>query len=494
MPLRPESLNTGKGLTDGWFGRRGKEMKFRNLILLALWITAVSWAATEPVGVYRAEVTADRVNVRARPSLQAEVIGQLNRGEQVKVVGEILTLKNQEKEPKILWRLIQLPSRFHVWVYASYVDPATGEVKASKLNVRSGPSFLHAVVGRVPKGTRLKILGRQGIWLRIQPPEGTYGYVYDAYLRPLEGETLPAAPPPEKTLSIKSGKKTTKAQAAPRKTEKAPSFTPSKAQNKQSKQNQSAQKAAGKPAKPKPPAKNHNKPKSETSSSPKANQKSASLAASQPKTSLKSSSGGQKSATKPAASTGKKKANPRERASNKPKTAAKPSKPSLIPPVPPQVSKPIPVSSSSASPPARRRVEEAKRQKVSGPALLAVAGSRIQRTSSTRSGSTVEPQVRTSSSAKPIPVGPYASYVPGQARYVCREGIVKYTLSPKAPGAYQLVDPDTGDRLAFLYPGKPSIRIAPFHKQRVIVEGDEYREPRWPNDTVIFVRRIRLAP
>ena len=390
-------------------------MKFRNLIL-ALWITAVGWTATKPVAVYQAEVTADHVNVRARPSLRAEIIGQLNRGEQVKVIGEILTLKKQEKKPQILWRLIQLPSRFQVWVYASYVDPATGEVKASKLNVRCGPSFLHAVVGRVPKGTRLKILGRQGAWLRIRPPQGTYGYVYGSYLRPLEGETLPQ---PAASSS-----------SHPRR-----------------KSNVSAKS-------------DHSSPKKNSSTSP-----------------------------------GKRKtADTGQIASASAKKTPHSSKPILIPPVPPQVSKPIPVPSSSVSPPARQRGKVSKWKKASGPALVAAAGSHIQRASSSRSGSAVKPQVRPSGSVKPIPVGPYASYVPGQARYVYREGIVKYTLSPKAPGAYQLVDSDTGDRLAFLYPGKPSIRIAPFHKQRVIVEGDEYRDPRWPHDTVIFVRRIRLAP
>ncbi len=450
-------------------------MKFRNLIL-ALWITAIGWTATKPVAVYQAEVTADHVNVRARPSLRAEIIGQLNRGEQVKVIGEILTLKKQEKKPQILWRLIQLPSRFQVWVYASYVDPATGEVKASKLNVRCGPSFLHAVVGRVPKGTRLKILGRQGAWLRIRPPQGTYGYVYGSYLRPLEGETLPAAPPPEKIFSPNTKPKLHKTQTtSPKEKTRASQKAAQKPEKQKPKKQEKKPEVTRKHPKPQPAASSSSHPRRKSNVSAKSDHSS-------PKKNSSTSPGKRKTAD-----TG-------QIASASAKKTPHSSKPILIPPVPPQVSKPIPVPSSSVSPPARQRGKVSKWKKASGPALVAAAGSHIQRASSSRSGSAVKPQVRPSGSVKPIPVGPYASYVPGQARYVYREGIVKYTLSPKAPGAYQLVDSDTGDRLAFLYPGKPSIRIAPFHKQRVIVEGDEYRDPRWPHDTVIFVRRIRLAP
>ncbi len=146
----------------------------------------------------QAEVRADRVLVRSRPSQRGEVVARLERGQRVLVFEEGL--------PALLatdtvteWTRIELPAGTRAWVSADYVDTA-GRVTARLLNVRAGPSEDYAVLGTVALGASLQIVGQTNGWLQILAPPGLSGFVAAHLLRPVESP--PAAPAAPSTRAV----------------------------------------------------------------------------------------------------------------------------------------------------------------------------------------------------------------------------------------------------------------------------------------------------
>jgi hypothetical protein len=58
----------------------------------------------------------------------------------------------------------------------------TGRVKASALNMRSGPGTHNPVVSTLKQGTELQILGESNGWLQVQAPDGKQGWVSGSYV------------------------------------------------------------------------------------------------------------------------------------------------------------------------------------------------------------------------------------------------------------------------------------------------------------------------
>jgi hypothetical protein len=65
------------------------------------------------------------------------------------------------------------------------------------LNVRQSPGTASSVVGTLRRGTRVRIAGREGNWIRIATPR-VYGYAHGLYLRLVSD-------PESMTLNIESG-------------------------------------------------------------------------------------------------------------------------------------------------------------------------------------------------------------------------------------------------------------------------------------------------
>ncbi|MBX3469247.1 MAG: penicillin-insensitive murein endopeptidase [Planctomycetes bacterium] len=70
------------------------------------------------------------------------------------------------------------------------------QVTASALNVRTGPGTSYRVLGSLPRGTQVVIVGTSGNWRQIDLGANGPGWVYFAYLEPIPGAapTAPAAP------------------------------------------------------------------------------------------------------------------------------------------------------------------------------------------------------------------------------------------------------------------------------------------------------------
>lgn len=178
--------------------------------LLALLLAAFAAPAQE--GSSRPGRTRrDAVNIRARAALDAEVIGQLQRGDEVRARGEV-TVTNQAPGEPALWYIIELPATVKLWVHADFLDAATGAVKVKRLNVRAGPSEDFSIVGRIEEGTVVTELARQDDWVQIGPPPGVFGFVASQYLEvesPRAGpEPATTTPPPRETSPPATGTET----------------------------------------------------------------------------------------------------------------------------------------------------------------------------------------------------------------------------------------------------------------------------------------------
>ncbi len=122
-----------------------------------------------------AVVKGNRANLRAAPSMEAEVVGAVPKGETIVVLENIPAKKPQPDDP-ISWAKIRLPSSVKVWVFAQYVDVKSGAV-TSQLKVRSGPGKNFSTVGELKKGDTVEPIRTTEGWIQIEPPDEAVAYI-----------------------------------------------------------------------------------------------------------------------------------------------------------------------------------------------------------------------------------------------------------------------------------------------------------------------------
>lgn len=158
------------------------------------WVTGAMLAgglamAAEPI---TATVKGERVNVRARPHPQAEVVGQLSEPATI----QVRSMTND-------WLEIIPPAEFDLWVHREFVE--NGNVTASKLVVRAGPGINYPKVGELKRGDSVQVRGEFGEWLKIAPPADASLWISKSVVRlpePPKPPVVVAARPP---LSSASG-------------------------------------------------------------------------------------------------------------------------------------------------------------------------------------------------------------------------------------------------------------------------------------------------
>lgn len=158
-------------------------------------------------GVFAADeavVKAARINVRGQPTTGSEVVTQLKQGEKITVLEEIVHPKPGKDEPA-RWLRIALPSNTPVWVNTHFLT--NGAVAVPRLNIRSGPGENFSVIGRMPKGTAVKQLRRNGDWLEIEAPTNTFAYIAADLVTRNAAAPAPAPPASTSQLADKSAPK-----------------------------------------------------------------------------------------------------------------------------------------------------------------------------------------------------------------------------------------------------------------------------------------------
>ncbi len=150
--------------------------------ILALWVGS-AWVGAQT----RIVIQVDRTNVRSKPSLEAEILASLNKGQAVTVLGEVTPPKGRET-----WSRIAMPEAVTVWVYGQLVNTKTGTVRAKELNYRAGPGRNYSVLGELKQGASIKVIREFDGWVQIEPPANAVAYVASRLL----GPPLAAAPTP----------------------------------------------------------------------------------------------------------------------------------------------------------------------------------------------------------------------------------------------------------------------------------------------------------
>jgi SH3-like domain-containing protein len=138
--------------------------RVRTIVLLALG-TGAAWAADVTV-----RVTGDRVNLRARPEADAEVVGQVDTGSR-------LTARSLQGD----WVEVAAPDTVDGWVHREFVEEGT--VRAARLNVRGGPGVNYREIGFLIRGDPVSVRATFGDWLKIAPPANASLWVHREFIQ-----------------------------------------------------------------------------------------------------------------------------------------------------------------------------------------------------------------------------------------------------------------------------------------------------------------------
>ena len=114
-------------------------------------------------------VTGNRVSLRAAPELNSVLLDRAMKGDSLVLVDG----SNAE------WLGVFPPESVDLWVHREFIQD--GKVIPNRLNIRSGPSLNHSVVGVVEGDQELTVRGEAGGWLRIAPPNGTVVWISRQY-------------------------------------------------------------------------------------------------------------------------------------------------------------------------------------------------------------------------------------------------------------------------------------------------------------------------
>jgi hypothetical protein len=77
-----------------------------------------------------------------------------------------------------------------------------------------------------------------------------------------------------------------------------------------------------------------------------------------------------------------------------------------------------------------------------------------------------------------------------KARRVFREGVVRGTISPRAPSEFALINVDNNQVMNFLWSPEFQLQMGKIAGQRVLIEGREYVDSRWPKIPILKIEKI----
>lgn len=135
-------------------------------------------------------VTGDRVSLRAAPDTNAVLLDRVMKGDE-------LTLKDNSNSN---WVGVLPPASIDLWVNSEFVS--SNSVLPDLLNIRSGPSLSHSVVGSAAKGDSLTVRGETGGWMKIAPTSNTTVWINRKYVQAPEPAVIVEPKPAEAAVSI----------------------------------------------------------------------------------------------------------------------------------------------------------------------------------------------------------------------------------------------------------------------------------------------------
>ncbi|NLG33760.1 MAG: SH3 domain-containing protein, partial [Lentisphaerae bacterium] len=134
-------------------------------------------------------VTADSVNLRAKPQLEnSEVLAQANYDDH-------LAARDIGEE----WIEVDAPPSVNLWISKEYVQVPENTIGARRVNVRAGPSINYNIVDTLERGTPIEPRDEVSGWLKIAPPPSSRVYIHREFVEILSDppQAVAAAPAAE---------------------------------------------------------------------------------------------------------------------------------------------------------------------------------------------------------------------------------------------------------------------------------------------------------
>ncbi|MCA1031873.1 SH3 domain-containing protein [Bacillus timonensis] len=158
---------------------------------VAAWLVSLNEIKSENTSNDKITSSVDGLRIRSGPGTSFQIIGYLNKGE------EVSYLDQNENWTKILINNI------HGWVSSDYLlfgstkpnesTKKEGKITATALNIRSTPSLQGAIIGKVYKDEKVTIVSEKENWVEINHDGGT-AWIHKDYVRIETTVSLPARP------------------------------------------------------------------------------------------------------------------------------------------------------------------------------------------------------------------------------------------------------------------------------------------------------------
>ena len=121
--------------------------------------------------IRKGTVQAEKLRMRSRPGTKYEVVGQLKKGDAVKVV--------EEKEG---WLKIVAPASTEAWISSKFVE--NGTITGDRINVRAGPSVAYNNFGKLNKGDKVEVVEiKNKVWAKIKGSSKLHVWVSSTYVK-----------------------------------------------------------------------------------------------------------------------------------------------------------------------------------------------------------------------------------------------------------------------------------------------------------------------
>ena len=139
--------------------------------LLIVLLTALIAFSMNGEEIRKGTVQAEKLRVRSKPSTKFEVVGQLVKGDAVKVV--------EEKEG---WLKIVAPESIDAWISSKFVE--NGVITGDRINVRAGPSVAYNNFGKLNKGDKVEVVEiKDKVWAKIKGTPKLHVWVSSTYVK-----------------------------------------------------------------------------------------------------------------------------------------------------------------------------------------------------------------------------------------------------------------------------------------------------------------------
>jgi SH3-like domain-containing protein len=157
-------------------------------ILISVFFVITAMGENEKKFPFTGLVTGNSVSVRSGPDINYYQVSKLMKNNTVQVVGE-----------EYGWYKIIPPAGSFSWVSKEYVEKKEGNkgvIKGERVSIRAGSSLTdrkNAIQLPAGSGMEVTILGEEGDWYKIVPPEGAYVWISAKFVKSGSEEKSSAA-------------------------------------------------------------------------------------------------------------------------------------------------------------------------------------------------------------------------------------------------------------------------------------------------------------